>query len=302
MNKFTGALCFLLCLASPAGKASAGVLLHQADGTQLELPSSAKRLVTLSPNLAELVFAAGAGDILLATVEFSEYPPVVSQLPRVGDAFRLDIERIVAFRPDLVLAWDSGNPRAALEQLRSLGINVWSIEIRDPEQIGATLLDIGRATDNDPVAEEAARVFGQRLDSLADKYASVEAMDYFYQVDARPLFTVNGDHLISKGLALCGGHNIFAGEPGLAFQVAHESVIVADPAALLAPTLPGEANPLELWKKWPGMRAVKQGALFTLDADRISRATPRWLDSIETACTLLHDLRQKQQERLQPRQ
>jgi iron complex transport system substrate-binding protein len=280
---------------------SASILLHQADGTQLELQSSARRLVTLSPNLAELVYAAGAGDYLLATVEYSEYPQAVSQLPRVGDAFRLDIERIVSFRPDLVLAWDSGNPGAAVEQLRSLGITVWAIEIRDPEQIGATLLDIGRATDNESIAAKAARVFSQRLDSLVDRYASVETIEYFYQVDARPLFTVNGDHLISKGLALCGGHNIFAGEPGLAFQVAHESVIVADPAALFAPTLPGEPDPLALWQKWPGMRAVEQGALFTLDADRISRATPRWLDSIETACTLLHDLRRKQLKQPLPR-
>lgn len=269
----------------------AEILLQQADGSELALEQAAQRMVTLSPNLAELVFAAGAGDRLLATVEYSEYPDAAADLPRIGDAFRLDIESIVTLRPDLVIAWDSGNPKAAVQQLRSLGIAVWSVEIREPEQIGVTLIDIGRVTSNEAMARRAAQDFETRLHQLSARYDSVATLDYFYQVDARPLFTINGDHLISKGLALCGGRNVFDGEPGLAFQVGHEAVIVANPDALLAPALPGETDPLELWTEWPGMQAVENGALFTLNADKISRATPRWLDSIESACKLLHGLR-----------
>jgi ABC-type Fe3+-hydroxamate transport system substrate-binding protein len=283
---------FLLALL-PATAWPGDILLTQADGSELRLAEPAGRLVTLSPNLAELVFAAGSGDSLLATVEYSAFPPEAAQLPRVGDAFRLDIERIVTHRPDLVLAWDSGTPRGAVDQLRSLGITVWSIEIREPRQIAAVLSDIGRATASGSMADERAAQFLKRLEALETRYAGEATLDYFYQVDPRPLYTINGEHLISQGLALCGGHNVFADESGLAFQVAHESVIVADPDALIAPRPPGGSDPFAAWREWPGLKAVQAGALFSLDADRISQATPRWLDSIETACELLHGLRRE---------
>lgn len=281
----------MLCLCWPASLLQADILLQQADSSELALEQPAQRLLTLSPNLTELVFSAGAGERLLATVEYSEYPEAAMALPRIGDAFRLDIEQIVTLRPDLVIAWDSGNPKAALQQLRDLGISVWSVEIREPEQIAYILRDIGRATSSETTANEAADDFQARLNQLEARYQTVSTLDYFYQVDARPLFTINGDHLISKGLALCGGRNIFAAEPALAFQVGHEAVIVANPDVLIAPALPGEPDPLERWKEWPRMHAVENDNLFTLDANKISQATPRWLDSIERSCALLNGLR-----------
>ena len=189
------------------------------------------------------------------------------------------------------MAWESGNPTAALEQLRALGLTVWSIEIRQPQAIAETLEYIGRATGNMPTAGPAARRFLERLAELKSRYANEKTLDYFYQVDARPLFTINGDHLISQGLSLCGGNNIFSKEPGLAFQVAHESVIIADPDAIFAPSLDSQVDPLSEWRAWPGLKAVKTDALFLLPADEISRASPRWLDALELACTLLHGLR-----------
>ena len=110
------------------------------------------------------------------------------------------------------------------------------------------------------------------------------------QVARQPLFTINDQHLISKGLALCGGENIFGDQPGLAFQVSYESVIVADPDALFASYLEGDEDPFDRWREWPGMNAVSQQALFRLPADKISRATPRWLDAIEIACRLMDQL------------
>jgi len=271
--------------------AAAEIDLQQADGSIITLQAPAQSLVTLSPHLTELVFAAGAGDRLVATVDFSEFPEKALDIPRIGDAFRLDIERILALHPDLVIAWDSGNPGPALEQLRMLAIPVWSVEIRDPEQIPAVIESIGSVTGREEYAAREAQRFRTRLAALASRYRHARVLDYFYQVDARPLFTINNDHPISKGLSLCGGRNIFADEAGLAFQVAHESVITRNPDALFAPWLEGEADPLAAWRDWPGMQAVQNRALFLLNADEISRATPRLLDSLESACKLLHSLR-----------
>ena len=257
------------------------------------LDAPAQSLVTLSPHLTELVFAAGAGELIKATVEFSEFPDAAANIPRIGDAFRLDIERIVSLRPELVIAWGSGNPTAAIKQLQSMGIPVWSVEILEPGQIPQIIESIGHATNRQQTAFEAAQNFRTRLAELIDRYRNEETLEFFYQVDARPLFTINGEHPISRGLSLCRGRNIFEEEQGLAFQVAHESVMLADPDALFAPWLEGDANPLDGWRSWPGMQAVQNEALFLLNADKISRATPRLLDSLERACKLLQELRER---------
>ena len=271
---------------------AAEIRLDQADGAILTLASPATRVVTLSPHLTELVFAAGAGDRLIATVEYSEYPAAAASIPRVGDAFRLDIERIIALRPDLVIAWDSGNPRPAIAQLRTLGVPVWSVEIREPGEIAVVLEAIGAATGLSGLAQGEAVKIRQRLREMSRRYEGVRVLEYFYQVGEKPLFTINDDHLISKGLKLCGGHNVFDEEPGLAFQVGYESVIVANPDALFAPHIENMPDPLAAWREWPAMRAVRQDALFLLPADPISRATPRFLDSLELACKLLHGLQE----------
>jgi iron complex transport system substrate-binding protein len=237
------------------------------------------------------VFAAGAGENLVATVEYSEYPEAAAQVPRIGDAFRIDVERVLALSPGLVIAWDSGNPRQAVAQIASLGIPVWSVEIREPGEIAEVIKAIGNASGRTQTAGTAAVNFQRRLNDLSRRYSSRPALDYFYQVDEKPLYTINGEHLISKGLSLCGGHNIFHDLPGLAFQVTHESVIVANPVVMFAPIEINEPNPLDIWLDWPDMQAVSGNALFTLPADKISQATPRLLDALETACRVLDDLR-----------
>lgn len=266
--------------------------LPQADGGALTLEAPASRLVTLSPHLAELVFAAGAGDKLAATVAYSNYPPQVTELPLVGDAFRVDIERVHQLDPDLVIAWQSGNPPDALAQLADLGFRVWVVEILEPGEIADVVEAIGRASATTDIAEASASQIRDRIAALQRRYDGREAVDYFYQVASRPLYTVNGEHLISRSLALCGGVNVFAGLEGLAPQIGLEAVLQADPRALIAPSLAGQQAPLEHWKAWPRLRAVEQGNFILLPADEISRATPRFIDAVELACAMLDDLRQ----------
>ena len=179
MNKLSAFLVLALALAWPCNPAADEIVLQQADGGELALEQPAKRLVTLSPHLAELVFAAGAGDTLLATVEYSNYPEAAAALPRVGDAFRLDLETIVALKPDLVIAWESGNPEAAVTQMRSLGLNVWAVEIRAPRQIGAALSAVGLATGREAQANEVSAMLEARLNRLISRFDGAEPVRYF---------------------------------------------------------------------------------------------------------------------------
>ncbi|MDX1460524.1 MAG: cobalamin-binding protein [Xanthomonadales bacterium] len=265
--------------------------LPQSDGTTLELEGPADRLITLAPGLAELVFAAGAGERLLATVEYSDYPEAAAKLPRIGDAFRFDLERILALKPDLVLAWTSGNPQAALERLESLAIPVWRIEPRVPGDIPDLMEWIGIATGRPQEALKPARRLRGRVESIGQRYAGREPVRYFYQVSPQPLYTLNGEHILSQGLALCGGVNVFEAEPVIAPQVSVEAVLLADPDVFFAPTIEGHPDPLAQWRHWPRLRAVSTHSLHGLPADAISRATPRMLDSLELACTLLDQSR-----------
>jgi iron complex transport system substrate-binding protein len=274
---------------------AADIELAQADGTVLMLPQAAQSIITLAPNLAELVYAAGSGDRLIATVEYSDYPEAAALLPRVGDAFRLDLEQILTLKPDLVIAWSSGNPQAALTRLESLGFATWSIEILEPADIAVVLEQIGEATGNPGPAQAAAAQTRSKLTELRQQFADATPVSYFYQVASSPLYTINGQHVVSRGFALCGGINIFQDATMLAPQVSYESVIAADPQVLLASASSEEENSLDRWLEWPRMQAVHNGAVYTLPADEISRATPRTLDALAEGCRLLGKSRPRAQ-------
>lgn len=273
------------------GSLIADITLRQANGEILKLPAPAKRIITLAPNLAELVFAAGAGDRLLAVVEYSDFPAPVLRIPRIGNAFRIDLERIIEFEPDLVIAWKSGNPQSALRKLQQLGITVWQMEITRPEEIADAVEDISFAAGTQARGQAVAEQLRNRLSVLVQQNAAKIPVKFFYQIAARPLYTVNGQHIISRSIEICGGRNVFAGLQALAPQVSRESVIQANPQAMIAPQIPGEPKALRAWHDWPRLQAVQNKAMLYLPADDISRAAPRLLDSIELVCMLLDKVR-----------
>lgn len=269
----------------------AEITLSQANGEPLILPGPVGRIITLAPNLAELVFAAGAGERLIAVVEYSNFPAQVTQIPRIGNAFRIDLERIIELEPDLVIGWKSGNPQTALQKLEQLGITVWQIEITRPDEIAGVVENISHAAGTQTVGQAIARQLRSKLADLKQKNAGKSPVNYFYQIAPRPLYTINGQHIISRSLAVCGGLNIFSDLPALAPQISRESVILANPQAMIAPEIAGEPPALGVWQSWPRLQAVQNKTMLYLPADEISQATPRLLDSIDSACKLLDEVR-----------
>ena len=284
----------LLCCLATTTVAGAEIELSQANGETLTLPEPARRIITLAPNLAELIFAAGAGEQLKAVVEYSNFPAEVAKLPRVGDAFRIDLERIIQLDPDLVIAWHSGNPQTALQKLQQLGITVWQLEITRPEQIADAVESMSRAAGTESTGVARARQLREQLAGLQQRNAKKAPLNYFYQIAARPLYTINDQHIISRSLAVCAGHKVFSELAALAPHISRESVIMANPQVMIAPETPGDPPALLTWQDWPQLQAVKNGHMLYLPADEISQATPRLLDSIELACKLLDEVRNKQ--------
>jgi iron complex transport system substrate-binding protein len=286
----------VFCVLGVPLSTSASVTVTQADGQSLTLPGPARRIITLAPNLAELVFAADAGKSLKAVVEYSNFPEQAAQLPRVGDAFRIDLERIIELKPDLVIAWKSGNPQTALQKLQQLGITVWQVEITRPEEIANVVESISIVAGTSETGEAVAVRLRERLAALKEENADKTPLSFFYQIAPRPLYTINDKHIISRSLSVCGGSNVFSDLPALAPQISREAVIISDPQVMIAPASAGAPPALLTWEDWPQLQAVQNGTMLYLPADEISQATPRLLDSIEFACKLLDEVRDTQKQ------
>ncbi|MEO7387635.1 MAG: cobalamin-binding protein [Gammaproteobacteria bacterium] len=255
----------------------------------------ATRIVALAPHLAELVFAAGAGPQLVGVVEFSDHPAGARTLPRVGDAFRLDLEALAAVRPDLVLGWPSGNSPAMLERLRSLGYRVVELEPRRLDDVGDQIEEIGRLAGTTPEALTAARSWRDGLAALRARYGQSHPGRVFYQVAPQPLLTVNGQHFIGEAIELCGGENVYARVPGLTPVVSVESVVAEAPDVIVAngytlgPGRPASGSPLDVWRSWNGVPAVARGRLHVIDPDLMSVPGPRLLQGITQLCGALNE-------------
>ena len=247
---------------------------------------SSARIVTLAPNLAELVFAVGAGDQLVGVSAWSDYPREVLELPEVGDAFMVDQEQLAFLDPDLLLVWESGTPLHTVDELRKRGYRVEIVRTRGIDDIAAALRRVGELTGRQAQAEAAAGEFTAGLRSLREQYVAQPTIDVFYQVSARPLYTVNREHYVSGLIDICGGRNIFDDLDDLAPAISAEAVVDRDPEVMLASTDAGD-DAFALWDRWPTLAAIRQGNQFLLPADEIGRATPRLLIAGNAMCLAL---------------
>lgn len=251
----------------------------------------ARRIVSLSPHLTELVYDAGAGGRLVGAVEYSDYPPQARSLPRVGDAFRIDRETLASLRPDLVLAWAGGTPAATVEQLRADGYRVVLVETRTPEEVAGALERIAELAGTAEVAALRATEFRAGLADLRRQYADRTPVRVFVQISPRPLYTVGSDQLVDSMLSECGGHNVFGDVQQLAPVVTEEAVIAADPQVMLAPAT-GSDDPLARWRRFANVEAVREGRLHLIDGDLISRQSLRLLEGARTICRWLDAARE----------
>jgi len=281
----------VLLLPAPAS-AGAGVTVRDDYGQQLQLAKPAQRIVSLAPHLTELLFAAGAGAQVVGVSEYSDYPAAAKSLPRIASATRVDLEAVLALAPDLVVAWPQAATRRAIDRLEALGLPVYRSEPRALEAIPETIERFGVLAGEPTAAQNAADAFRRRAAQLTDRYARRDAVRVFYQVWNRPMITINGEHLISRVINLCGGRNVFARLPLLAPEIDREAVLAADPEVIIA-SGSGNARPawLDDWKVFSQLRAVRDDQLYVMPADLLERHTPRILDGAERLCAILEQVR-----------
>lgn len=264
------------------------VAVEDSLGRSVVLPQPARRIVALAPHIVENLYAAGAGKKLVAAVEYSDFPPQASALPKVGGYNTFSLEAILAASPDLVVVWASGNGLEIIEQLNRLGIAVYADEPETLEDIAGSIRKLGALAGTETASEQAADDFLQRLNGLRSKFGGGSELTVFYQIWHQPLQTLSGDHIVSDVLEVCGAKNAFADAVSLAPVINIESVLQRNPDVILASGA-GEEQPewLDHWRRYPGLKAVQTDSLYSIPPDYIQRHTPRILIGTERVCQAL---------------
>lgn len=278
-----------LTLTLLCGTAWATISVTDDAGKTVTLKAPAKRILSLAPHVTELLHAAGAGDLIVGTVEYSDFPEAAKKIPRVGSHNALDLERIIALKPDLIVIWLHGNAQKQLDRLLELGIPAFYNEPTKLDHIPRSIETLGILTGTSTQARAAAAAFRAKVEALRARYANRAPVSLFYQVWNKPLTTLNGQHLVADVIGLCGGKSLFADLKSKAPAVAMEAVIEADPEAIVSTSI--QKDGLELWVKWPRLRAVKNGHLFALDGNLINRHGPRITEGAEKLCEILETVR-----------
>ncbi|HEY4541822.1 MAG TPA: cobalamin-binding protein [Noviherbaspirillum sp.] len=277
----------LLCPAS-----FAAVSVTDDAGRQVKLAKPAQRIVSLAPHATEMLFAVGAGKQVVGVVQHSDYPAQATRIASVGSGTALDLERILALQPDLIVAWGSGNSAPQVQRLRALGIPVYESEPRDYDTIAASLERLGVLARTEQAGKAAAGDFRARLAALKTKYANRPTLTVFYQIWSTPLMTLNGEHMVSQALRLCGARNVFEDLSQLAPTVSVESVVKANPDVIIASG--GEQQDvLAPWRRFTGMKAVARANLLTIDGSLLNRPGPRIVEGTEALCRSLDRARAK---------
>ncbi len=257
-------------------------------GQRVSLHALPRRIVSLAPGATEMLFAAGLGDRLVATVDYSDEPAAAKRVPRIGDVTGVDIERLVSLHPDLVIAWPGGGNPAQIERIAQLGIAIYRQQVNRLSELPASLRRLGALAADPSVADRAAGSLEEELTRLAHEYGGGKHPTVLLEVWNRPLYTVGGTHLMSDALRLCGARNVFGDLRELGPVIDTEAVIARDPDIIVAAAPPGEsASWLAEWRRFPTLKAVRHGRLVGFEDQRFVRLGPSVIRATEALCKAL---------------
>jgi iron complex transport system substrate-binding protein len=257
-------------------------------GQSVTLSKPPLRIISLAPGATEMLFAAGAGDRVVATVQFSDEPPAAKRVPRIGDVTAVDMERLVALRPDIVVVWPGGGNPAQIEKIAQLGIPLYRQQVNRLADLPASVRRLGALAADPAIAERAAQALEDQLHHLADKYGHAKHPTVLLEVWNRPVYTIGGAQLMSDALTLCGARNVFGDLKGLSAVIDTEAVIARNPDIIVAAAPPSEgASWLNEWRRFSSLSAVSSGRLIAFEDQGLSRLGPSVLTATESLCKAL---------------
>ena len=257
-------------------------------GNTLSLNEPAQRIVSLAPNITEILFHIGAGQQIVGADERSNYPSQATRIVRVNNHATANYELILSLAPDLVIAWQSGNGETIIERIRELGIPVFIVETRRLNDISELFKRLGQLSGQSEQALQKAAEFDSELNRLRTVNQAKKPIRTFYQIWSDPLITLNGQHMVSDVITLCAGTNIFAEAVPLVPYVNIESILAADPQVIIAGGSEHEQKiEAARWQKWDSLSAVKNQHIYSIPSDLMQRHSDCILDGAQMLCDYL---------------
>jgi iron complex transport system substrate-binding protein len=280
--------CFLLISAS--APAHARTFIDQL-GRQVQVPDRPHRIVAMAPSITEIVFALGVSDRLVGATRFSDYPPAAGKVPKVGSYVRLDVEKIVALKPDLCIAVKDGNPISVVRKLASLDIPVYAVDPRNLKEVMNTLVELGRLLDVSARAEAVVSDMADRIHRVRERVACADhTPGVFFQIGISPIVSAGTATFIHELITLGGGINLAQGlTPYPRFS--KEQVIGLWPEVMIITSMARGAvfdQVKAQWQQWRELPAVKNNRIYLVDSNLLDRASPRLVEGLELLARLIH--------------
>jgi len=274
--------------AKDAASASSHLPIVDDTGRALQLATPAQRIVALAPGATALLFAAGAGDRVIATIQFADEPAAAQRVPRLGDLQSIDLERLLALRPDVVVVTEAITSPLMIDRVRGLGLPVYTTRFTRLTDIAPSIARLGRLAGTEAAADREAARLRDRLAQLRASHAGREPLTVLYQVWSHPIYSIGGSHIVTDALAICGATNAFASERVAAPSLSVEAALARNPQVIIA------SGPREVatkwiaeWRRFPHLAATAAGHLYVFDDPRLDRMGPGAIDATAGLCRVL---------------
>lgn len=274
---------------TPEPSSAATRALRDDAGRNVTLPAHVDRVITLAPNLTEIVFAVGAGDRLVGDTTYCDYPPEAKNIAKIGDTLHPSIERIIGLKPQVVLISTASQLETFTQQLQNQNIAVFVTDPRDLEGIFRSIEAVGQIMGRQQQAEALVQQLRDRTNAVEQAVKQRPVVRVFYQASGEPLYVPGHDAFVTDLMRRAGGISVTADVPGAWPKFSNESALAAKPDAIILPTggSMGSANStvIEALRKSP---AVLAGRVYKINDDLLARPGPRLVDGLEAMARALH--------------
>lgn len=263
-------------------------LAGRAEQTKIEV---AERIIALSPHSVEMLFLLGAGDKIVGTLDYADYPEQAKAIPRIGGHEGIQLDRLLELESDLVIVWQTGNQNRDIERIEDFGIPLYISETKRLADIPKELLELAELVGATSEGKALAEAYNKRLRDLRAHYSGRSKVRFFYQLWSDPLRTVASGSWINELFDGCGGENVFSSTTSDYPQVSLESVIEKQPQVIVVPSHKGKKIPMDMWLDWPEIPAVKNQQMIFFDGDLLHRFSYRTLDGMQQICERFDEIR-----------
>jgi iron complex transport system substrate-binding protein len=252
------------------------------------------RIVSLSPNLTEILFALGLEEQIVGVSNDSDYPPEAKNKKKIGTFWQPSTEAIIACKPDLVVTLWFEQQKAVADSLKRLGYRILTLKIEKIGELLKAIQKIGTMTDRQPQAEQLLEKLNGQLNDLQLKLGSANKVRVLWVVQVEPLRIAGRDTFINELIKLAGGENAIGDTLQQYPPIGTEEILTCGAEVIIQSAM-GTGDMTEqqkaaerFWSRWENVLAVKNNRIYVVEPDTVTRLGPRLYEGVELIARCLH--------------